>query len=76
MPSPRLDDSITSCFVCGKQIPHYFTFYHMAGHEEEGLIRADAHGQIGTRRASSRADPSWQWVPWVSLLASAKDGRG
>jgi hypothetical protein len=71
MESPEL--VVIACFVCGRVLPDYFLFYHLAAHEEEGVIVRLGHGNRGRvagRRAATPQD--WQWADWIAAL----DGSG
>lgn len=59
MGSPEL--VVIACFVCGRVLPDYFLFYHLAAHEEEGVIVRHTR-----RRATTLED--WQWADWIAAL--------
>ena len=62
---------ITVCFVCGRNIPQYFIFYHMAAHEEEGVVVVASRGAPESRRDARReshAIPTWRLAPWIQEL--------
>jgi hypothetical protein len=62
-------ESIPVCVACGKEVPPWFLFFHMAGHEEEGIVirRGRRKADRASRERLSEAR-GWDLVAWVRDL--------
>ena len=63
--------SLVVCFVCGEELPGYFIYYHMASHEEEGVIVRLGRGPKERRARDIRGAviyQEWRWSEWVERL--------